>query len=129
MREKLQQQHRRAKRTRMHVKKLQEREPGLARVSIIKTPRHISAQVTMLNALERETYVVASVSTQEAEIKKQCKYTGNVDAAKIAGKALAERLLKLKDKFTKIAFDRSGCKYHGRLKAFADAAREGGLDF
>jgi large subunit ribosomal protein L18 len=55
------------------------------------------------------------------------KYTGNVDAAKAIGKAIAERALA--KGVTKVAFDRSGFQYHGRVQALADAAREAGLQF
>ena len=71
--------------------------------------------------------VLAAASTLEKDLKSQCKYTGNVDAAKVVGKAIAERAL-AKD-VKRVAFDRSGFLYHGRIKALADAAREAGLQF
>jgi large subunit ribosomal protein L18 len=71
--------------------------------------------------------VLASASTVEADVKKAVKYTGNVDAAGAVGKLIAERA---KEKgVNSVAFDRAGFKYHGRVKALADAAREAGLEF
>ena len=69
--------------------------------------------------------VVAQASTLEASIKKELKATGNVDAATAIGKAIAERAKA--SGVERVAFDRSGFKYHGRIKALADAARENGL--
>ena len=71
--------------------------------------------------------MLASASTLLTEIKESVKNSGNVDAASIVGKAIAERAVKAG--ITKVAFDRSGYKYHGRVKALAEAARENGLDF
>ena len=71
--------------------------------------------------------VVASASTVQADIKSQVKYTGNTDAAAAVGKAIAEKAKAAG--VTKVAFDRSGFKFHGRVKALADAAREAGLQF
>jgi large subunit ribosomal protein L18 len=93
-----------------------------ARLSVHRTPRHIYAQVILPNGK-----VVAVASTVEKELRAQCKNAGNVDAAKVIGKAVAERAIKANIKT--VAFDRSGFAYHGRVKALADAAREGGLDF
>jgi large subunit ribosomal protein L18 len=70
---------------------------------------------------------VASASTVQKSIKGDVKYPGNIDAAVVVGKSIAE---KSKDAgVTKVSFDRSGFKYHGRIKALADAARENGLEF
>jgi len=67
------------------------------------------------------------VSSLDGDVKNNVKYTGNVETAKLVGKLVAERA---KDKgVTKVAFDRSGFKYHGRVQALADAAREAGLEF
>ena len=108
---------RRAKKTRIRIKELQ-----LPRLSVHRTPRHIYAQIIMPNGK-----VVASASTLVKEIKGECLNGGNVVAAKIVGKHIAERCKKLQ--LNKIAFDRSGFKYHGRVRALAEAAREHGLDF
>ena len=109
---------RRAKRTRMRI-----REIGTVRLCINKTPRHIYAQVTSSDGSK----TLASASTLDKDLKKQLKYTGNVEAAKEVGKLIAERALKAGLKT--VAFDRSGFLYHGRIKALADAAREMGLEF
>lgn len=67
------------------------------------------------------------MSSLDGDVKNNVKYTGNVETAKLVGKLVAERA---KDKgVTKVAFDRSGFKYHGRVQALADAAREAGLEF
>jgi large subunit ribosomal protein L18 len=109
---------RRARKTRAHQRKL-----DTHRLCIHRTPKHIYAQLIAPNASE----VLASASTVEADVKKAVKYTGNVDAAGAVGKLIAERA---KEKgINAVAFDRSGFKYHGRVKALADAAREAGLEF
>jgi len=100
------------------------RELGLNRLCIFRTPRHIYAQVIKGNGSE----VVASASTVDAKIKVDIKgSSGNVTAAIAVGKAIAERARSAG--VTQVAFDRSGFKYHGRVKALADAARENGLEF
>jgi large subunit ribosomal protein L18 len=71
--------------------------------------------------------VVASASTLQKDVAGGLKNTGNVEAAKAVGRAIAERT-KAKG-ITQVAFDRSGFKYHGRIKALAEAAREAGLEF
>ena len=71
--------------------------------------------------------MLAVASTAEKAVKEQLKYTGNVDAAKAVGKAIAERAIE--KGVTVVAFDRSGFKYHGRVAALAEAAREAGLQF
>lgn len=109
---------RRASRGRAKIKEL-----GAFRLCVNRTPRHIYAQVIAPNGSQ----VVAAASTVEGAIKAGVKYTGNVDAAKAVGKAIAEKAKAAG--VTKVAFDRSGFKYHGRVKALADAAREHGLEF
>jgi large subunit ribosomal protein L18 len=107
---------RRARRTRAKISEL-----AVPRLSIHRTPRHIYAQVIAANGSE----VVVSASTVQADVKGKVKYTGNVEAASAVGKAIAEKALAAG--VTSVAFDRSGFKYHGRVKALADAAREAGL--
>jgi len=107
---------RRARKTRAKISEL-----AVPRLSIHRTPRHIYAQVIAASGSE----VVASASTVQADMKGQVKYTGNIDAATAVGKAIAEKALAAG--VTSVAFDRSGFKYHGRVKALADAAREAGL--
>ncbi len=99
------------------------REIGAFRLCINRTPRHIYAQVIAPNGSE----VITAVSTLQAEVKAGLKSTGNADAAAAVGKAIAEKAKAAG--ITKVAFDRSGFKYHGRVKALADAARENGLEF
>lgn len=99
------------------------RELGEHRLCINRTPRHIYAQVIAPSGSE----VLACASTVEPGLKKELKGTGNAEAAAVVGKLIAERA-KAKG-IARVAFDRSGYKYHGRVKALADAAREGGLEF
>jgi len=107
---------RRARKTRAKISEL-----AVPRLSIHRTPRHIYAQVIAASGSE----VIASVSTVQTDMKGQVKYTGNIDAASAVGKAIAEKALAAG--VSSVAFDRSGFKYHGRVKALADAAREAGL--
>lgn len=109
---------RRTHRTRQHI-----RELSANRLCIHRTPRHIYAQVIDPSGGR----VLAAASTLEAELRQSLKTGGNVDAAKAIGKRIAERAIAAGVK--QVAFDRSGFKYHGRVKALADAAREGGLEF
>ena len=109
---------RRALKSRQHI-----RELGVARLTVHRTPRHIYAQV--FDA--RGAKVLASASTVVETVKKDLKATGNVEAAKAVGREIAERAKAAG--ISKVAFDRSGFRYHGRVKALADAAREAGLEF
>ena len=109
---------RRAKRTRMKISEL-----GAHRLSVHRTPRHIYAQVISPDG----TKVIAAASTVQKNIAGDAKYTGNVEAASLVGKAIAEKSKSAG--ITTVAFDRSGFRYHGRVKALAEAAREGGLEF
>jgi large subunit ribosomal protein L18 len=109
---------RRARRTRATIKRL-----GVHRLCVHRTPRHIYAQVVAPNG----ELVVASASTVESQVKEGLKGTGNAAAAAAVGKYIAERAKAAG--ITEVAFDRSGFKYHGRVKALADAAREHGLQF
>jgi large subunit ribosomal protein L18 len=108
---------RRAKKTRSKIKAL-----NVPYLTVHRTPRHIYAQLIMSDGK-----VKAAVSTLSSEIKKICKYGGNVSAAAIVGKEIALKVKKVG--ISRVAFDRSGFKYHGRVKALADAAREHGLEF
>lgn len=109
---------RRATRARAKIKELE-----AYRLTVHRTPRHIYAQVLSHDS----TKVIASASTLDAEVKKELQGTGNAAAAAAVGKAIAERASK--EGVTQVAFDRSGFKYHGRVQALADAARENGLQF
>lgn len=92
------------------------------RLSVHRTPRHIYAQL-----ITPEGRVLASASTLDKEVKTECSKTGNKTAAAIVGKHIAIR--GTKEGIAKVAFDRSGFLYHGRIAALADAARENGLEF
>lgn len=109
---------RRAKKARAKI-----RELGRARLCIHRTPRHIYAQI-IDGAGDK---VLVSASTLDRELRKEMKVTGNAQAAATIGKAVAERAKAAG--ISTVAFDRSGFKYHGRVKALADAARESGLEF
>ena len=109
---------RRARKTRAKI-----RELGKARLCIHRTPRHIYAQI-IDGTGDR---VLVSASTLDRELRKEMKATGNAEAAAAIGKAVAERAKAAG--ISAVAFDRSGFKYHGRVKALADAARESGLEF
>lgn len=107
---------RRARRARARM-----RTQGVNRLSVHRTPRHIYAQV-FAPAGDK---VLASASTLDSSLRGGS--TGNADAAAAVGKLVAERAKAAG--VEKVAFDRSGYKYHGRIKALADAARENGLEF
>ena len=109
---------RRSKKTRSRIRLL-----GMNRLSVHKTPRNIYAQLFSAD----NSSVVTSASTLDKEIKGKIKNGGNVEAAAEVGKIIAERAKKAG--ITRVAFDRSGFKYHGRIKALADAARENGMEF
>jgi len=109
---------RRARKTRAKI-----RELGAHRLSVHRTPRHIYAQII---APDGGT-VIAAASTIQKDIGGGLKYTGNVTAATAVGKAVAEKAKAAG--ITRVAFDRSGFRYHGRVQALAEAARENGLEF
>jgi len=109
---------RRATKTRHHI-----RELGVARLTIHRTPRHIYAQVFDAEGAN----VLAAASTVQESVAKDLEGTGNVEAAKAVGKAIAER--SLAKGITQVVFDRSGFLFHGRIRAVADAARKAGLEF
>lgn len=109
---------RRARRARAKI-----RELGATRLCIHRTPRHIYAQV--IRPLAAGDAVVASASTLDKDLRQST--TGNVDAATAVGNLIAERAVAAG--VTEVAFDRGGFKYHGRVKALAEAARAGGLQF
>jgi|SRR5258708_6170396 len=97
--------------------------PERPRLSVFRSDKHISAQLIDDHAGK----TLAAVSSTIAEVRGTLKNGGNIAAAKLVGKAIAERAKSVG--VTKVAFDRNGRKYHGRIKALADAAREGGLQF
>ena len=109
---------RRAKSTRSHIRTL-----GVPRLSVLRTGQHLYAQVFTADGSK----VLAAASTTQADIKDGLKNGKNADAATKVGRAIAEKAKAAG--IEKVAFDRSGYRYHGRVKALADAAREGGLQF
>jgi large subunit ribosomal protein L18 len=109
---------RRALRGRMKIKELH-----AVRLSVHRTPRHIYAQIFAADGDK----VLVTASTLQKDVRGELKTTGNIEAAKAVGRAIAERA-KAKG-IERVAFDRSGFMFHGRVKALADAAREAGLEF
>ncbi len=109
---------RRARRTRMQM-----RAQGAHRLVVNRTPRHIYAQI-IAPAGDR---TLVSASTLEKDLRSSLGGTGNTEAAKAVGRAIADKAKAAG--IESVSFDRSGFAYHGRVKALADAAREGGLQF
>jgi large subunit ribosomal protein L18 len=107
---------RRARRTRVRISLL-----CVHRLCVHRTPQHIYAQIIAPEG----NRVVVSASTLSKDLRGGLKSTGNIAAAAAVGKEIAERAKKAG--IEKVAFDRSGFRYHGRVKALADAAREAGL--
>ena len=109
---------RRARQTRLKI-----REVGAVRLTVHRSNAHIYAQLTSPSGDK----VLASASSLEKELRGQIKNGGNAKAAQIVGQRIAQ---KAKDKgIEKVAFDRAGYRYHGRVKALAEAARAAGLKF
>ncbi len=110
---------RRARRARAKIQEL-----GVHRLTVHRTPRHIYAQIIAPNGAE----VVTSASTLDKAVAAELTgSSGNSDAAAVIGRTVAERA-KAKG-IDRVAFDRAGFRFHGRVKALADAAREAGLEF
>ncbi|MDQ7016088.1 MAG: 50S ribosomal protein L18 [Gammaproteobacteria bacterium] len=109
---------RRSKKARAKISEL-----GAHRLSVHRTPRHIYAQVIAPDG----STVLAAASTLQADVREGLGSTGNIEAAQKVGKTVAEKTKAAG--ITKVAFDRSGFRYHGRVKALAEAARESGLEF
>lgn len=109
---------RRAKKTRAKIAELK-----ATRLSVHRTNSHIYAQIIG----EAGDKVLASASTLEKDVRKKVKNGGNIEAAVAIGKRIAEKAKAAG--ITTVAFDRSGFRYHGRVKALAEAAREHGLTF
>ena len=109
---------RRAKSTRAPI-----RELGVPRLSVLRTGQHLYAQVFTPDGSK----VLASASTTQAAVGEGLKNRNTIEAAAKVGRVIAERAKAAG--IEKVAFDRSGYRYHGRIKALADAAREGGLQF
>ena len=109
---------RRAKSTRAHI-----RELNVPRLSVLRTGQHLYAQLFTADGSQ----VLASANTLQADVRDGLKNGKNTEAAAKVGRAIAEKAKAAG--VDKVAFDRSGYRFHGRIKALADAAREGGLQF
>lgn len=109
---------RRAKSTRSHIRVL-----GVPRLSVLRTGQHLYAQVFTADGSK----VLAAANTQQADVAEGLNSKKNAEAAAKVGRIIAEKAKAAG--IDKIAFDRSGYRYHGRIKALADAAREAGLQF
>ena len=109
---------RRARKTRARIADLR-----MVRLCVFRTNSHIYAQIISAEGNK----VLASASTVEAEVRGSLKSGGNTEAAAVIGKRIAEKAKAVG--IEKVAFDRSGFQYHGRVKALAAAARENGLSF
>lgn len=117
----------RAKRGRMKMLDL-----GVARLCVHRTSQHIYAQLIVVEQSDKSVHaknqkVLASASTLDKDLRASLANGSNVAAASKVGELIAQRVKAIG--ITKVAFDRSGYKYHGRIKALADAARAAGLDF
>ncbi len=109
---------RRARQTRLRI-----REVAAARLTVHRTNGHIYAQITTPTGDK----VIAAASSLEKDVRSQLKHGGNRKAAELIGQRIAQ---KAKEKgIEQVAFDRAGYRYHGRVKALAEAARAGGLKF
>lgn len=109
---------RRARKTRVRIAEL-----NMVRLCVFRTNSHIYAQIISAEG----DRVLASASSVEAEVRGSIKSGGNVEAAVVVGKRIADKAKAAG--IEKVAFDRSGFQYHGRVKALAEAARENGLSF
>ena len=109
---------RRGKRARLKMRDLR-----VNRLSVHRTSQHIYAQVVTADGSQ----VLAAASTLDKDLRASLDYTGNISAATAVGKLIAQRALA--KGIEAVAFDRSGFKYHGRIKALAEGAREAGLKF
>ena len=108
---------RRSKKTRAKIEQLR-----MPRISIRRSSQHIYAQF-----IDVKGNVLAQASTIDPDLRSEISFGGNVDSARKVGLLLADRIKKAG--VTKVAFDRSGYRFHGRVKALADGAREGGIEF
>jgi len=109
---------RRARQTRIRI-----RDNGAVRLTVHRTNAHIYAQITSASGDK----VLASASSLEKDVRSQLKHGSTRKAAEVVGQRIA---VKAKEKgIEKVAFDRAGYRYHGRVKALAEAARSGGLKF
>ena len=107
----------------LRIRKKMKGTPQKPRLAVFKSERHIYAQIID----DTKGHTLVSASTLDKELRQRLSKTYNVEAAKEVGRLIAQRALSLGIKT--VVFDRGGFKYHGRIKALADAAREAGLKF
>ncbi len=110
-------------RRRRHVRSRVFGTPERPRLNVFRSLKHIYGQVID----DTEGHTLAAASTLDPDVREQIEGMSKVEQARVVGKLLADRALE--KGVTKVVFDRAGYKYHGRVKALADGAREGGLDF
>ncbi len=103
--------------------KIKKNNNGRPRLAIYRSGKHIYAQII----IDKDGTTVAAASTIDTEVRSKLKTGANVEAASLVGKIVAERAKKVG--VNTVVFDRGGYLYHGRVKALADSAREGGLSF
>ena len=114
------------RRRRLRVRNAVKRHSTRPRLSVFRSHKHMVAQIIDDDADERGSRTLVAVSTLDKDLRAQISYGGNCEAARLVGKTLAERALQAD--IRKVAFDRREYKYHGRVAALADAARDVGLD-
>lgn len=107
----------------MHVRKRVVGFPARPRLAVFRSHKHFAAQIID----DTQGRTLAAASTQQADLRAGAMHGGNIEAAKKVGQAIAERAKKAG--VAAVVLDRRHYRYHGRVKAFADAAREGGLKF
>jgi len=98
---------------------------GKLRLSVFRSERNISAQLID----DEKQVTLCAASSLEKAVRDQLKTGGNIEAAKVVGKLMGEKILKVNSENRPVVFDKSGYKYHGRVKCFADAVREAGVKF
>ena len=117
---------RQRRRRRLRVRNAVKRNSTRPRLSVFRSHKHMYAQIIDDDADEKGSRTLVAVSTLDKDLRGQISYGGNCEAARLVGKTLAERALQAD--IRKVAFDRREYKYHGRVAALADAARDAGLD-
>lgn len=118
-------------RRKRHIRKSLVGTTGRPRLSVFRSLKHLYCQIIDDSAVDKNGCfsgkTLVACSTMTPSIREKLKHGGDISAAKLVGEEIA-KLAKAKG-ITKIAFDRAGYRYHGRVKALADAARQGGLEF
>ncbi len=117
---------RQRRRRRLRVRNAVKRNSTRPRLSVFRSHKHMCAQIIDDDTDERGSRTLVAVSTLDKDLRGKISYGGNCEAARLVGKTLAERALQAD--IRKVAFDRREYRYHGRVAALADAARDVGLD-